>query len=226
MLHNFWSWKAPLNNIRINKARCSVVLRYDLSDDGGRKHLSIFGDLLPDCMAHQPGSNFHTYRCENLKSRTVSSESQRFCCVKGISSFTWRKKERFYRAWRNRLVRGHVCDHLDATNGSFRLAVPHLPWPVRLRELNPDCCRGRDYQWLLKTSFTLVKYHIKMWTRNRNENTAFITLSLLDIFVIKIYKTIIWHVLHACETWSLTQREERNLRVSENSRPIEENIWT
>jgi len=34
---------------------------------------------------------------------------------------------------------------------------------------------------------------------------------------IKIYKTIILHVvLYGCETWSLTLREERKLRVFEN----------
>ena len=36
-------------------------------------------------------------------------------------------------------------------------------------------------------------------------------------FKIKIYRTIILTVvLHGCETWSLTLREERSLRVSEN----------
>jgi len=34
---------------------------------------------------------------------------------------------------------------------------------------------------------------------------------------IKIYTTIILHVVqYGCETWSLTQREERRLRVFEN----------
>jgi hypothetical protein len=34
---------------------------------------------------------------------------------------------------------------------------------------------------------------------------------------IKIYRTIIWPVvLYGCETWSLTLREERRLRVFEN----------
>jgi len=33
---------------------------------------------------------------------------------------------------------------------------------------------------------------------------------------IKIYGTIILPVLYECETWSLTLREERRLRVSEN----------
>ena len=34
---------------------------------------------------------------------------------------------------------------------------------------------------------------------------------------IKIYRTIILHVvLYGCETWSLTLREERRLRVFEN----------
>jgi len=38
---------------------------------------------------------------------------------------------------------------------------------------------------------------------------------------IKIYRTIILPVvLYGCETWSLTLRKERKLRVSE------ENIWT
>ena len=41
----------------------------------------------------------------------------------------------------------------------------------------------------------------------------------------KIYRTIILpFVLYGCETWSLTLREERKLRVFENS--VEENIWT
>ena len=40
----------------------------------------------------------------------------------------------------------------------------------------------------------------------------------------KIYRTIILPiVLYGCETWSLTLREERKLRVFEN---MEENIWT
>jgi len=33
---------------------------------------------------------------------------------------------------------------------------------------------------------------------------------------IKIYRTIILPVLYGCETWSLTLREERRLRVFEN----------
>jgi hypothetical protein len=33
---------------------------------------------------------------------------------------------------------------------------------------------------------------------------------------IKIYRTIILHVLYGCETWSLSLREERWFRVSEN----------
>ena len=33
---------------------------------------------------------------------------------------------------------------------------------------------------------------------------------------IKIYRTIILPVLYVCETWSLTLREERRLRVFEN----------
>jgi len=42
---------------------------------------------------------------------------------------------------------------------------------------------------------------------------------------IKIYRTIILPVvLYGCETWSLTLREERRLRVFENS-VLGENIW-
>jgi hypothetical protein len=38
-----------------------------------------------------------------------------------------------------------------------------------------------------------------------------------ESFVFKIYRTIILPVfLYGCETWSLTSREERRLRVSEN----------
>jgi hypothetical protein len=33
---------------------------------------------------------------------------------------------------------------------------------------------------------------------------------------IKIYRNIIWLVLYGCETWPLTLREERKLRVFEN----------
>jgi hypothetical protein len=33
---------------------------------------------------------------------------------------------------------------------------------------------------------------------------------------IKIYRTVILPVLYGCETWSLTLREERRLRVFEN----------
>ena len=41
---------------------------------------------------------------------------------------------------------------------------------------------------------------------------------------IKIYRTIILPVvLYGCETWSLTLREERRLRVFENR--VEESIW-
>jgi hypothetical protein len=43
---------------------------------------------------------------------------------------------------------------------------------------------------------------------------------------IKIYRTIILPiVLYGCETWSLTLREGRKLRVFENM-VFEENIWT
>jgi len=41
----------------------------------------------------------------------------------------------------------------------------------------------------------------------------------------KIYRIVILPVvLYRCETWSLTLREERKLRVFENG--VEENIWT
>jgi hypothetical protein len=41
----------------------------------------------------------------------------------------------------------------------------------------------------------------------------------------KIYKTITFPVvLYGCETWSLTLREERRLRVFEN-RVFEEGVW-
>ena len=41
---------------------------------------------------------------------------------------------------------------------------------------------------------------------------------------IKIYRTIILPVvLYGCESWSLTSREERRLRVFENG--AEKNIW-
>jgi hypothetical protein len=41
---------------------------------------------------------------------------------------------------------------------------------------------------------------------------------------IKVYKTIILSiVLYACESWSITLREERKLRVIDN-RDVEENI--
>ena len=40
---------------------------------------------------------------------------------------------------------------------------------------------------------------------------------LYKILKIKVYRTIILHVvLYGCETWSLTVREERKLRVFEN----------
>ena len=42
---------------------------------------------------------------------------------------------------------------------------------------------------------------------------------------IKIHRTIILPVVvYGCETWSLTLREERKLRVFEN-RGVEENNW-
>jgi len=49
--------------------------------------------------------------------------------------------------------------------------------------------------------------------------------SLLSINIkSKIFRTIILSVvLYGCETWSLTLREERRLRVFKNS--VEENIW-
>ena len=41
---------------------------------------------------------------------------------------------------------------------------------------------------------------------------------------IKIYRTIILPVmLYGCETWSLTLREERRLRVFENS--VDKSVW-
>jgi len=43
--------------------------------------------------------------------------------------------------------------------------------------------------------------------------------------LIMVYRTIILPVvLYGCETWSLTLREERKLRVLEYG--VEENIWT
>ena len=43
---------------------------------------------------------------------------------------------------------------------------------------------------------------------------------------IKIYRTIILPVvLYGCETWSLTLREERKVRVF-REQGVEENIWT
>jgi len=41
-------------------------------------------------------------------------------------------------------------------------------------------------------------------------------LSTAAVVKIKIYRTIILPVLYGCETWSLTLREERRLRVFEN----------
>ena len=54
--------------------------------------------------------------------------------------------------------------------------------------------------------------------------------SLSKNLKIKIYKTIILPVvLYGCETWSLTLREERKLRVSENrvkGKAIPLQAWT
>jgi len=45
----------------------------------------------------------------------------------------------------------------------------------------------------------------------------FLSSSLLSKNLkLKIYRTIILPVLYGCETWSLTLREERRLRVFEN----------
>jgi hypothetical protein len=46
---------------------------------------------------------------------------------------------------------------------------------------------------------------------------------LLKNIKIEIHRTIILPVLYGCETWSLTLKEERRLRVFE-SRGAEENI--
>jgi hypothetical protein len=43
------------------------------------------------------------------------------------------------------------------------------------------------------------------------------SILLPENITIKIYITIIFHVLYNCKTWSLTFREERTLRVFENS---------
>ena len=43
---------------------------------------------------------------------------------------------------------------------------------------------------------------------------------------IKMYKTVLLSVvLYGCETWSLTLREERRLRVFENRIDPDANIW-
>ena len=38
----------------------------------------------------------------------------------------------------------------------------------------------------------------------------------MQVLKIKIYRTVILPVVYGCETWSLTLREERRLRVFEN----------
>jgi hypothetical protein len=56
------------------------------------------------------------------------------------------------------------------------------------------------------------------------QNTEFCLLKLVILsssmlsknLKIKIHRTIILPVLYGCETWSLTLREERRLRVFEN----------
>jgi len=46
---------------------------------------------------------------------------------------------------------------------------------------------------------------------------SFVFQFAIQKYKIRIYRTIIFHVfLYGCETWSLTLREERRLRVFEN----------
>jgi len=45
---------------------------------------------------------------------------------------------------------------------------------------------------------------------------SFVFQFAIQKFKIKIYRTIIWSILYGCETWSLTLRYERRLRVFEN----------
>jgi hypothetical protein len=63
-----------------------------------------------------------------------------------------------------------------------------------------------------------VKSRLKLWNACSHSEQNLLSSSLLSKNLkIKIYRTIISPiVLYGCETWSLTLREERRLRVFEN----------
>ena len=67
-----------------------------------------------------------------------------------------------------------------------------------------------QYQFHLKKNLPVV---IKLYNANMVSYSSLLSKNLK----IKIYRTIILPVvLYGCETWSLTLREERKLRVFEN----------
>jgi hypothetical protein len=65
-----------------------------------------------------------------------------------------------------------------------------------------------------------IKSRVKMGNASYHSVQNFLSSSLLSKNVkIKVYRTVILLVLHGCETWLLTFREERRLMFFENSVP-------
>ena len=77
-----------------------------------------------------------------------------------------------------------------------------------MTETCPAICRELQVTIRGFSTFEILYY---------NGNSTKIVWLLSKILKIKIYRTInLSVVLYGCETWSLTLREERKLRVSEN----------
>ena len=84
--------------------------------------------------------------------------------------------------------------------------------------------RGESSYFHLGTTLRYQNSKIKIKSRLRLGNVCYHSVQnllssrvLLKNLRIKICRTIILRVvLHGCETWSLTSREERKLRVFEN----------
>ena len=89
---------------------------------------------------------------------------------------------------------------------------------------NSSIERAEEFKYLGKTLTNKnsiqveIKSRLKLGNACYNSMQNLLSSSLLSKKLkIKIYRTIILPVvLHGCETWSLTPREERRLRVFEN----------
>jgi hypothetical protein len=79
-----------------------------------------------------------------------------------------------------------------------------------------ECLQGASCTFIDK-NVSFAKSHTMFAASETSEITHDKGFCLLGLYTVKIYSTIILPVvLYECESWSLTLREERRLKVFEN----------